>query len=301
MGPYSSVAVFIYNYCVVLLGLSQAAEFEGLAAAHAGDGRGFPHVVGAVDGTHIPIKNPPHAGDEYLNRKGSYSILAQATCNANLEFIDVQVGQSGRNHDAWVFQCSRLGEQLADPSSPLASLLACELTNLAGLAVPMVLLGDSAYGNGPFMLTPFTQSEADRSREKRNYNWKHALTRNVIERAFGLLKQRFRVLLKQIDLELSNTVYVVLACCVLHNLCIQRELDAPPADEEYQQLLAEYRQMYPASGSAEVGSAGAGRGRRGARGGRVGNAAQVPAVPRTARDAVVAHLSAPWVAVGPQA
>ena len=51
------------------------------------------------------------------------------------------------------------------------------------------ILGDSAYPLSPFTTTPVTN--ATTAAELR-YNKKHAQTRNTVERAFGLLKMRFR-------------------------------------------------------------------------------------------------------------
>jgi len=45
--------------------------------------------------------------------------------------------------------------------------------------------------------------------------------RQVIERAFALLKGRFRRL-KYLHMSCANLIpYVILACCVLHNICLE--------------------------------------------------------------------------------
>lgn len=45
--------------------------------------------------------------------------------------------------------------------------------------------------------------------------------RQVVERAFALLKGRFRRL-KYLHMSIDELMpYVILACCVLHNLCIE--------------------------------------------------------------------------------
>ena len=42
--------------------------------------------------------------------------------------------------------------------------------------------------------------------------------RVTIERAFGVLKERWRCLLKRLDNNLENIPDIILACCVLHNI-----------------------------------------------------------------------------------
>ena len=43
--------------------------------------------------------------------------------------------------------------------------------------------------------------------------------RVAIERAFGILKGRWRILLGKVSLEPSYAADVVIACSVLHNIC----------------------------------------------------------------------------------
>jgi hypothetical protein len=42
----------------------------------------------------------------------------------------------------------------------------------------------------------------------------------AVERAFGILKGRWRILLKRIDMPLRHIPNVITACICLHNLCI---------------------------------------------------------------------------------
>jgi hypothetical protein len=39
--------------------------------------QGFPGVIGAIDGCHIPIKQPRHNAHDYYNRKQFHSIILQ--------------------------------------------------------------------------------------------------------------------------------------------------------------------------------------------------------------------------------
>lgn len=42
----------------------------------------------------------------------------------------------------------------------------------------------------------------------------------VVERAFGILKGKWHILLKRIDVPLRFTCDLVIACICLHNLCL---------------------------------------------------------------------------------
>ncbi|KAL7725264.1 hypothetical protein ACLKA6_007768 [Drosophila palustris] len=62
--------------------------------------RGIPGVIGAIDGCHIPIKQPVGNAHDFYYRKQVHSIVLQGVCDNDGKFIDVFVGQPGRMHDA---------------------------------------------------------------------------------------------------------------------------------------------------------------------------------------------------------
>jgi hypothetical protein len=68
------------------------------------------------------------------------------------------------------------------------------------------------------------------------YDYRLSRSRLVVENAFGILTQKFRLFYKRIQLSLENADKVVLAACVLHNYlrddvsmedCVIENTDAP--------------------------------------------------------------------------
>ncbi|KAL4703585.1 hypothetical protein ACJJTC_003345 [Scirpophaga incertulas] len=84
------------------------------------------------------------------------------------------------------------------------------------------LLGDSGYGLTDYLFTPVLNS---RNEEEKIYNKFHTLTRNPIERCFGVWKQRFRCLLHGFSVSLENVKLYIVAIAVLHNIAIDMKED----------------------------------------------------------------------------
>ena len=64
-----------------------------------------------------------------------------------------------------------------------------------------------------------------------------------MERAFGLLKGRWRCLLKRLGNELENIPNIVISCCVLHNICQISGDDFIDNDDILPDLLANEQRM----------------------------------------------------------
>lgn len=88
------------------------------------------------------------------------------------------------------------------------------------------------------MITPFRAAE-EGSVECR-FNTIHSRTRNVVERAIGVLKNRFRCVLGERQLHYSPQMAakITAVCAALHNICIyykidSREFDVTPIENEH--------------------------------------------------------------------
>lgn len=86
----------------------------------------------------------------------------------------------------------------------------------------MHLIGDSAYPLLQNLMTPF-KDNGHLTRSQLLYNTKLSSIRSIIERAFGILKSKFRRL-KYLDIsnfDLGNNI--IAAACVLHNFVLKRD------------------------------------------------------------------------------
>ena len=166
----------------------------------------FPRVIGAIDGTHIPIHNPGGAdAQRYIIRKGFHSLNIQVCCDATSLIRSVVARWPGSTHDAKIFHESNLKQRFENGK------------------IPGILLGDNGYPCLHYLLTPLLNPQ---TQAERHYNKAHKATRNVIERTFGILKRRYPCLHFPLRTSLQNSYAIIIAVCVLHNIVIlHREQD----------------------------------------------------------------------------
>ncbi|KAG0423796.1 hypothetical protein HPB47_000440 [Ixodes persulcatus] len=166
---------------------------------------GFPGVLGAIDGSHIVCKGlQGKDAQSYINRHGLPSVLLQAICDHEAKFLHFSAGDPGSMHDARMYRRSELPTILTADKFPFDSHL----------------LGDGAYPLRQSLLVPY-RNNGRLTEQHRKYNTKHATTRVAIERAFGILKGRFRRL-KYIEARRpERIVTTIVAACVMHNACME--------------------------------------------------------------------------------
>lgn len=111
-------------------------------------------------------------------------------------------------------------------------------------------LADAGYAAMPGFLPPYRQVRyhlrewiGNRPRTSQElFNLRHSSLRTTVERAFGTLKNRFKVLMSRSYYPFPTQVRLVIACCILHNWILQNG----GADRfVYSEEL--WRQLYPRS------------------------------------------------------
>lgn len=177
----------------------------------------FPHTCGALDGKHVAIRCPGKTGTTFYNYKGFYSIVLFGLVDADYKFIWADVGTAGSASDCGIFNKCQLKEgieqgviQLPDPE-PLAG---------DDQDTPYFLIGDEAFPLRTWMMKPHARRGLDD--EERIYNYRLSRARRLVENAFGILANRFQILLQKCRQKPETVIKLVLAAMNLHNLMRMR-------------------------------------------------------------------------------
>nr|XP_034591364.1 protein ALP1-like [Setaria viridis]XP_034591365.1 protein ALP1-like [Setaria viridis] len=167
----------------------------------------FKDCIGAIDGTHVLARVPLKMQAAFRGRKHTITQNVLAAVDFDLRFTYVLAGWEGSAHDALI---------LSD---------ALERTD--GLTVPQgkFYLVDAGYAARPGFLPPYRGTRyhlrefgSNRPQNQRElFNLRHSSLRVTVERAFGALKNRFRILDNKPFHPYKTQVKLVLACCILHN------------------------------------------------------------------------------------
>ena len=111
--------------------------------------RGFPNVIGCIDGSHFEIFTPRNdIRETFRNRKGFFSLNTQAICGPDCYVYDLVCRWPGSAHDSTIWKDSTAFHRISSQQ-------------FEGYH----LLGDSAYPLTTRMMTPYRSAD---DRGKRN-------------------------------------------------------------------------------------------------------------------------------------
>ncbi|PPD66145.1 hypothetical protein GOBAR_DD36978 [Gossypium barbadense] len=163
--------------------------------------------IGALDGTHIRASVPLSMQGRFRSRKGGTTQNVLAAITFDLKFSYVLAGWEGSVHDS--------------------RILSDALSRTRGLRIPKgkYYLADAGYGIRIGCITPYRivryhlkEFGAEGPENvKELFNLRHSSLRITVERVFGILKKRFRVLDAEPFSNFQTQVDIVLTCCIIHN------------------------------------------------------------------------------------
>ncbi|PLW56078.1 hypothetical protein PCANC_03888 [Puccinia coronata f. sp. avenae] len=169
--------------------------------------KAFKNCLGALDGVLIPVSVPVDQQAPYRTRKGFFAQNVLAVVNFDFEFVFILAGWEGSAHD---------GTVLTDAFRK-------------GFSIPgkKYYLADAGYALQKGILTPFRATcyhlkekaiaGLRPSTAKELYNLRHSSLRNVVERIFGCLKAKFKVLTTPSEHNIHQQVQLVYALVTLWN------------------------------------------------------------------------------------
>lgn len=106
---------------------------------------GVNNVVGAIDGTFIPIKAPVVDPEVYIPRKSNYAMTLQAVCISNLKFRNCFMGYPGSVSDTRIFRNSTLYKKCMENPRTLFP------------NKHLFIIGDKAYPMLEWCIPPYNQ------------------------------------------------------------------------------------------------------------------------------------------------
>lgn len=135
-----------------------------------------------------------------------------AICDANSEFLYVDVGANGRVSDGGVWGNSDMSYRLANGT---AGLPRDDILPGSERSLPFVFVADDAFPLQRHIMKPFAHRQ--QSTRERIFSYRVSRARRTVENAFGMLANRFRIFLSPINLPPDKVEMLVLACTSLHN------------------------------------------------------------------------------------
>lgn len=108
---------------------------------------------------------------------------------------------------------------------------------ILGIDIAPVILGDPAYPLLDWLIKAYPENQ-NTPNWQRHFNYRLSRARMTVEDTFGRWKGRFRRVLKRVDMAVDSTCYLVVASCILHNIC---ELKRDAFLEEWLEDIQIYR------------------------------------------------------------
>ncbi|WVZ70795.1 LOW QUALITY PROTEIN: hypothetical protein U9M48_019432 [Paspalum notatum var. saurae] len=164
----------------------------------------------AIDGTHVPVTIPSRLVVQHTRRHGYTTQNVLAICDFDMRFTFDVTRWPGSVHDMRVFNCavSKYGDKFPHPPNGKFYVVDSGYPNRPGYLAP--------YNGTKYHLPKFQSGQMPRG-IKETFNYAHSSLRNVIERSFGVLKMKWRILKELPSYPMPKQSKIISACMAIHN------------------------------------------------------------------------------------
>nr|CAH7731477.1 unnamed protein product [Callosobruchus chinensis] len=140
-----------------------------------------------------------------------------AIVGADYKFISVDIGGYGKNSDSGIFKASNMGRRFENGKMNMPN----------GKSLP-----DEGFALKPYLMRPFPYRQSRRDAQKETFNTRQCKARRVVENAFGILAQKWRMFFRPMEVSVKSVTLIVKTCCILHNFLRDNNMD-----KDYIELL----------------------------------------------------------------
>ncbi len=183
--------------------------------AHENAARGFPGMIGSLDCMKWVWHSCPKAwAGQYKGREKKPTILLEAVASYDLWIWHANFGMPGSNNDINVLQRSALMNAVASGTIPRH-----EYRVNSRPRTRTYFLVDGIYPEFSFFVKPFS---APTNAKHQEFTRRQESVRKDIERAFGVLQARWRVIANPSRYWYVSSMEDMMYCCIiLHNMIVE--------------------------------------------------------------------------------
>jgi len=168
--------------------------------------------IGALDGLLVEIQAPSanetgNVASYYSGHYQCHGINVQGCVDAHCRFIFLSPASPGGSNDIIALKKSGF------------------LDLLNHLPAKKYIVSDCAYICSEHILTPFAGDMRRESATNDAYNYYISHLRQTVERAFGLMVQKWIILKSPLQIKLKNVTKLIMCIGLLHNYCIDDRWD----------------------------------------------------------------------------
>lgn len=159
---------------------------------------------------------------------GRYSIVLLASCDSRYTFTMVDIGSYGSQSDGGIFRNCTFGKKLINNNLCVPKE---RILSNSNNTFPFYFIGDSAFPLLPNLMRPYPGKNL--SQEKQYFNTRLSSARITIETTFGILANRWRIILNNIHATPEHADIIIKSIVVLHNyLKLNDTKYCPPVYED---------------------------------------------------------------------